>query len=77
MLHALYTQVGLLWTLAAGLALVLTSFTWILAIAGASSLPMSKGVRFAVLAMLTLIPPSAIFYMAYAAVQIQRDYDQL
>ena len=60
MLRDVYLQVGLGWTvLIAGLAM-LTALTWLLAMAGAVTRPMTPVRRVLLLGVLTLVPPSAI-----------------
>jgi len=60
MLRDVYLHVGLGWTVLIGGLVMLTALSWLVAMAGAVTRPMSGGRRALLLAVLTVLPPSAI-----------------
>lgn len=63
MLRDVYLQVGLGWTVLIGGLAMLTVLTWLVAIAGAVTRPMTPLRRAFLLGVLTFIPPSAILVL--------------
>ncbi len=60
MLRDVYLHVGLGWTVLIGGLVMLTALSWLVAMAGAVTRPMSSTRRALLLAVLTILPPSAI-----------------
>lgn len=69
MLREVYLNLGMAGTLLVGGVVLLTSMTWIVAVAGTVVRPMTRGRRVALLGLLTIAPPSAplVLYRFIAA----------
>lgn len=63
MLRDVYLQVGLGWTVLIGGIVMLTALSWLVAMAGVVTRPMSPFRRGALLGILTILPPSAIIVL--------------
>jgi hypothetical protein len=74
MLRDVYLQLGLGGTILVGGLVMLTAFSWFVAMAGAVTRPMSPIRRGLLLAVLTALPPSAILVFASFVAATRGEY---